>query len=117
MAATDRRRGRQPPVKSGPRIVERTPGTPLPRDLDAMPPFDEADRTALIALSKGTAAPHMQQRALGWIMFASGHTDRLYRPGQSSEYVLGRHAVAEAILAVLSSPQPTGRSDTNEEQG
>ena len=110
-----RRPERQQPER-GPRIKERTPATPLPRDLAGMPPFDEADRAALIAISQGQASPHMQQRALGWIMFAAGHTDRLYRPGQSSDYVLGRHAVAEAILAVLSSP-PLNSGSRDQEQG
>ena len=90
---------------SGP-VLKREPWMGLPRDVTAMPPFDEADRGALMALRDGRAAEHEQKRALGWIMFACGWNDRLYRPGSPDvrDFVLGRHSVAEAIAAVLATP-------------
>ena len=83
-------------------ITKREPSTPLPRDVTKPPPFDESDRGALVALRDGTAAPHQQQRALGWVLYACGHNDRLLRSdARDDAIVLARHSIAEAIMMVL----------------
>ena len=85
------------------RIERRDASVMLPRNPELQPAFDEIDRAALIALRDGNADDNQQRRALGYIMWLTGYSDRLYRPGHN-EFVLGRHSVGEAIVAVLASP-------------
>ena len=84
-------------------IDERDRSTALPRNVELPPPFDDSDRSAIVALRDGRADTIQQQRALGWLLFACGDSDPPYRPGKSDDvaFALGRYSIALAIRLVL----------------
>ena len=95
-------------------VEQRTPTTPPPRDPQQLPPWDRADQEAWKLLADGTCPPHLQQRAVGWLMFASGINDDPFRPGpdgaRQSEYAMGKQAVGRFVrrLIVMEAPPKEG---------
>lgn len=87
-------------------ITKRERWTPLPRDVELPPPFDEADRSALVACRDGHASPEQQKRALGWLLFAAGDVDQSYRSASVYDtcFASGRRSVALAMRLVLETP-------------
>jgi len=54
---------------------------PLPPEPHLPAPWDDADAEAFKRLNLGTASPEQQQRAMHWLVFASGFTGPSYVPG------------------------------------
>lgn len=102
-------------------VEERTQWMGLPANPWLPAPFDRRDQAALKALRDGTASPHQQQRALGWILFAAGLNDDPSRPGgvegaRATERALGKHAIAIEIRRLLELPL-IGKEPGGGEQG
>ncbi len=98
-------------VSSGPPgfVTERTPGTKPAAQPWLFAPFDAADQAALKALRDGTASPHQQQRALGWVLFAAGLYDQTWRPGgtegqRASDFAQGARHVGLQIRRLMDLP-------------
>lgn|SRR5688572_28090254 len=96
-------------------VKARNAATALPADPPAPAPYDDADQYALKALRDGTATADQQQRALGWIFFATGYRGQPWRPDPNeSAFMSGRRHLAVQIYALLEAPV---RSSADDEQG
>lgn len=92
-------------------VRKRDKSIGLPSSPIAPVPFDLADAGALRALRDGNAAPHQQQRALGWILFACGDHDISWRPGgedggRATDFMEGRRFIAVMVRRLLEMPTP-----------
>lgn len=67
--------------------------------------WEPADATALQAMKRGDAEPHLQQRALAWIIEACGTYDLSFRPGADGErataFAEGKRSVGLQIVKLL----------------
>lgn len=113
-----RRRPEPPPPRRAGQVKKRDHTVALPSDPNAPVPFDLADAAALRALRDGTAEPHQQQRALGWILYACGDHDIPWRPGgpegaRATDFMNGRLFVAKMIRRLLA--MPTSEQITGEQ--
>lgn len=67
-------------------------------------PYQPADASAIQALVRGDAAPHMQQRALAFIINGlCGAYDQPYRPGgieaqRDTDFALGKQWVGQQLV-------------------
>ena len=99
-------------------VQKRTPATALPAEPWMPAPFDDADQRALKALRDGTASAEQQQRALGWLFFASGYRSMTFRPGEDgarqSAFAEGKRHLAVQIYSML---EAAVRSSADGEQG
>jgi len=100
------------------RVEQRTASTPHLAEAWKPAPFDDADHRAFKALRDGMATPDQQQRALGWLLFASGLRADPYRPGGDGDrdtvYALGKQALGRQIYWFLEAAVP---GSGNSEQG
>lgn len=100
-------------------IEERTAATPPHRDPQRMPAWDRADQEAWKLLAHGNCPPHLQQRAVAWLMYAGGLNDDAFRPGpdgaRQTDFALGKRAVALFVrrLIALEAP-PKGEANTGQ---
>lgn len=81
-------------------IDERDDLTPLPRESWLPAPYDPRDVGAIKACLNGTAQPHQQQRAMRWILYASGRHISPYDPGsqRNTDHACGKAWIGEQIL-------------------
>lgn len=72
----------------------------------AAPDWDMADAGAFQALARGDAAPHLQKRALQWLIAqAAGTYDLSFRPGadgdRATAFAEGRRFVGLQVVKLL----------------
>jgi hypothetical protein len=84
-------------------VAKRNVAQPLPMEPWKPAAYDKSDIFAFQALARGEATPHQQQRALSWIMYASGIDDLPYVPGQTNDtnFAVGRTWVARQVRKLL----------------
>lgn len=99
-------------------VEKRTAAVALPAAPQQPAPFDDADHRAFKALRDGNATSEQQQRALGWIFFASGYRNDPFRAGPDGDrltaYATGRQIVARQIYDML---EAAVRNSSDGEQG
>lgn len=99
-------------------VEKRTAAVALPAAPQQPAPYDDADHRAFKALRDGTATTEQQQRALGWIFFASGYRNDPFRSGPDGDrltaYAAGKQVVARQIYDML---ELAVRSSEDSEQG
>ncbi len=99
-------------------VPERTAAIACPAEPWRPAPFDDSDQRALKALRDGTATSEQQQRALGWIFFASGYRNDPFRAGADGDrltaYATGKQVVARQIYDML---EAAVRGSSETEQG
>ena len=70
-------------------------------------PWEPADASAIQALARGDCPPHLQQRALNFIIYKlCGTYDLAYRPGgtdaeRDTSFALGKQNVGQQIVKLL----------------
>lgn len=111
---------RMRPVSPGlpDRVEKRTASTPHLAQVWRPSPYDDADHRAFQALRDGTASAEQQQRALGWLIFASGCKIPPYVPGDGGDrdtaFGLGKQLVGWQVMWFLEHPVSGA---ANDEQG
>lgn len=97
-------------------VSKRTGAVALPYDPLLPAPFDDADHRAFKAMRDGEATPEQQQRALGWLFFASGYRGQTYRRGDQgdSAFAAGKRHLTIQIYDML---ELAIRSSADDEQG
>lgn len=94
---------------------KRTSATPLPSGVRDPAPYDDLDQRALKALRDGTATAEQQQRALGWLFFATGYRGQPWRSEpHDSAFMSGRRHLAVQIYDLL---EAAVRGSAEDEQG
>lgn len=70
------------------------------------PPWENADALSLRRVAAGNASSVEQQRAIAWIMKATGYTDEPFRPGgedgrRNTDFALGKAFIGRQIAKLL----------------
>lgn len=96
-------------------VDERDDLMPLPRESWKPAPYDPRDVGAIKALLAGTAQPHQQQRAIRWILYATGRHVSPYDPAsqRNTDHACGKAWIGDQILKlsriVINSNQEQGQ--------
>jgi hypothetical protein len=86
-------------------VKERTLATPLPEDVRLPAAYDDRDIAALKSLRYGS---EQHQRALEWIVWASGTYHNAFRLDPiAAAYAAGRRSVGLEIVKLINSKTPT----------